>query len=432
MKIIFKDVTVFDGNKFFRGSLAVNGEIIEKVASEGEEIAFDPEKDEVVSGDYIVMPGMINLHTHIPMTLFKGASEDLPLEKWLNDRIFPLESKFISEEMVAIASQWGIAELLKCGVTAFSDMYFYEEKVAEAAQKANVRVFIGEAIFNFPTPAGKMPEDGIAYTEYLAEKYKDDPFVHVAAAPHSAYLCDEKYLLGMKEVADRYALPYHIHMAESRSEVETYAAAHGKTEFERFDELGLLDERFIGAHCVELTDRELDIMAKRQVTAVHCPSSNMKLGNGVARVTEMLEKGINVAVATDGSASNNNLDLMQEAELAAKLQKSARRDPVAFKAMEALRSITSCAGRPLGHGFGTISEGGKADLVLLSKNSYSLYPVYDPAASLLYSSNFSDIEAVYVGGRKVVEHGVVKTLNHDELRQNFAELVKKVTDFLKK
>jgi len=422
---VFKNITVFDGFELFRGSVEVVGKVIGRIEKNEIDIA-DSSDVEVITGDYILMPGMINLHTHIPMTLFKGVSEDLPLEKWLHERIFPLEAKFISAKMCNICGMFGMAELLRSGVTTFSDMYFFEEAVALAAREINIRAMIGEGVINFPSPAGRTPDETIEYTEHLAQKYKDDELISVCCAPHSPYLTEEKYLLKLKEISDSYKIPFHIHMAESRFEVEQYKASTGKTEFERFEELGLLSERFVGAHCVNLADIELEIMARNKVTVAHCPSSNMKLGSGIARVAQMLEKGINVAVATDGSASNNNLNLLAETELASKLQKVDRRDPTVFKSIDALKAITSNAGFIAGKNLGTIKPGAPADLVLIKTDSYEMSPVYDPAPALLYASSHSDIEAVFVAGKKVVENGHILTIDEENLKREFSKFVSKV------
>lgn len=423
-KKIFKNIDIFDGEKFFKGTVVVSGAMIEKVSAEDIDAVFS-DKDEVISGNYILMPGMINLHTHIPMTLFKGVSEDLPLEKWL-ERVFPLEAKFISPEMVQICGMWGMAELLRGGVTTFSDMYFFEESIGKAATEINIKAVLGEGVINFPAPNGMNPMQTIEHTAMLAEKYRNNPLISIAAAPHSPYLTDENYLLKLKEISDKYLIPFHIHMAESQFEVTNYKNTHGKDEFERFEELGLLSDRFIGAHCVNLTDRELEIMARHKVTVAHCPSSNMKLGSGVARVTEMLKAGINVAVATDGSASNNNLNLLAEAELAAKLQKVIQRDPTVFKSIDALKSVTSNPGKPLGKDRGVIKVGAPADLVLIKTDSYEMSPVYEPASALLYASGHSDIEAVFVNGRKVVENGRILTIDENQLRKEFSKIVERV------
>ena len=421
---IFKNIIVFDGLEFFEGTVIVADEVVEKVLR-GSFSNDNGDNCEVITGSYILMPGMVNLHTHIPMTLFKGVSEDLPLEKWL-ERIFPLEAKFISPEMVQICGMWGMVELLRSGVTTFSDMYFFEESIGQAAANINIKAVLGEGVINFPAPNGMNPVQTIEHTAMLAGKYRNHPFISIAAAPHSPYLTDENYLLKLKEISDKYLIPFHIHMAESQFEVTNYRNTHGKDEFERFEELGLLSDRFIGAHCVNLTDRELEIMARHKVTVAHCPSSNMKLGSGVARVTEMLKAGINVAVATDGSASNNNLNLLAEAEFAAKLQKVIQRDPTAFKSIDALKSVTSNPGKPLGKDRGVIKEGALADLVLIRTDSYEISPVYEPASALLYASGHSDIEAVFVNGRKVVENGRILTIDEENLRKEFSKIVERV------
>lgn len=423
-RTIFKDLLIFDGSDFFKGTVVSENGFITSVSMNGD-YGTGCDDCEVISGDYILMPGMINLHTHIPMTLFKGVSEDLPLEKWL-ERIFPLEAKFISPEMVHICGSWGMAELLRSGVTSFADMYFHEDFIGNAAKEINIKAVLGEGVINFPAPSGRSPEQTIEHTAELAQKYRKDPLISVAVAPHSPYLTDELYLLRLKEISDKYLIPFHIHMAESQFEVTNYRNAHGKDEFERFEELGLLCDRFIGAHCVNLTDRELEIMARHKVTAAHCPSSNMKLGSGVARVAEMLKMGINVAVATDGSASNNNLNLLEEAELAAKLQKVSKKDPTVFKSVEALKAVTANPGKPLGKDRGVIKAGSPADLVLIKTDSYEISPVYDPASALLYSSDHSDIKAVFVNGKKVVENGCILTIDEDNLKKEFSKIVERV------
>lgn len=431
MKKLFKNVVIFDGFSFFKGSFSVKNGVFDQVVKDGEEIVQNQE-DEVISGSYIVMPGMVNLHTHIPMALFKGVAEDFPLEVWLNEKIFPLEANFVSPEMVKISSLWGIAELLRSGVTTFSDIYFYEEEVAKAAKEANIKVFIGEGVINFLSPSKKTTQETVEYTRFLAQKYRDDALVSVAAAPHSPYLCAEKYLLELKEISDNYLIPFHIHIAETESEVQTYFKEHGKNEIERFEELGLLSDRFVAAHAVNLSENELNIMAKHSVTVAHCPSSNMKLGSGIAKVAEMIDKNINIAVATDGSASNNNLSLIQEAELAAKLQKVVHKNPLLFKALDALKAITSSAGKPLGKTFGTIQEGGSADFVVVKTDSYELFPIYSYAAALLYSSSFADIDSVYINGKKVVENGKLKTIDCEILNKEFRKLVKSVAEYVSK
>ncbi|HOW52033.1 MAG TPA: amidohydrolase [bacterium] len=414
-KLYFKDVTIFDGAEFFRGSLTTDGDRITRIVRNGE----IPEAGvPTASGEAaLIIPGMVNLHTHVSMTLFKGVAEDLPLKDWLEKRIFPLEAKFISREMCRIAGQWGMAEMLLSGVTAFADMYFFEEEVAAAAKEIGIKAAIGEGVINFPAPNGMSPDETIAFTAHLAEKHKDDPWIFPCCAPHSPYLTDEKYLLALAEISKKYSIPFHIHMAETRHEQEAYRKQRGTREFVRFDELGLLSDRFIAAHSVWVDEREMDIMASHGVTVAHCPSSNLKLGSGIAPVAAMVKRGVNVAVATDGSASNNNLGPLKEAELAAKVQKGTAHDPTVLPAGEVLKMVTSNPGRVLGRSFGRLVEGGSADIVQLRLDSCGIAPVYDPAAALLYASSPADIAAVWVNGRKTVNNGKILTVDMTALKK---------------
>ena len=341
-----------------------------------------------------------------------------------------MESKFVTSEMVYCSSLWSMAESLRSGVTVMNDMYFFEEDVAKAARDINMKVFIWECGFNFPWPSGKNANEIIDFVVNLVEKYKNDKFVNVACTPHSPYLTDEIYLLKFKEISNKYNIPYHIHMAETVQEVVDYEKKNWKTEFERFDELGIIDKHFIWAHCVHLTDKDLNILSKAWATVAHCPSSNMKLWSGIARTVDMIEQWINLSIATDGSASGNNLNLIQEAELATKLQKAVHRDPSVFKSIDALKCITSNAGKPLWQNFWTIQEWWFADLVLIDCSSPELFPTYDICAAILYWSSFVDIKSVYINGKKVVDNWNVLTIDLEKVRTNFVKSVNEVQKYL--
>lgn len=414
-KLYFKDVTIFDGTAFFRGSLTTDGDRITRIVRDG---AIPEGGTPTASGDAVlVMPGMVNLHTHVPMTLFKGVAEDLPLKDWLEKRIFPLEAKFISRDMCRIAGQWAMAEMLLAGVTAFADMYFFEEDIAAAAKEIGIKAAIGGGVINFTTPDGKNPDQMIAYTVELAETYRNDPWVFPCCAPHSPYLTEEKYLLALNEISKKYGIPFHIHMAETRHEQDAYLKQHGTREFIRFDELGLLSDRFIAAHSVWVDEKEMAIMATRGVTVAHCPSSNLKLGSGIAPVAGMVKRGVHVAVATDGSASNNNLDVLKEAQLAAKVQKGVAHDPTVLPALDVLKMVTANPGRALGNSFGRLIEGGAADIVQMHLDTVAIAPAHDPAAALLYAFSPSAVAAVWVNGRKTVENGKILTIDMTSLRK---------------
>jgi len=422
--LYFEDVTIFDGTAFFRGSLATDGSSITHIVRDG---VIPTGGIPTARGEkMLVMPGMVNLHTHVPMAVFKGIAEDLPLKEWLEKRIFPLESQFISREMCRIAGQWGMAEMLLSGVTAFADMYFFEEEIATAAKEIGIKACIGEGVINFTAPTGRDPEETISYTVELIRKYRDDPWVFPCCAPHSPYLTEERYLCALAEIAKEYRVPFHIHLAETQHEQDASLARYGKREVERLDEIGVLSKYVIAAHCVWVDESEMRCMASRGVTVAHCPSSNLKLGSGIAPVAVMLQHGIPVAVATDGSASNNNLDLINEAELAAKVQKGIHRDPTLIPASTALSMVTSIPGKVLGYSFGRLIEGGSADIVLMNLGSCFTAPLYDPAAAVIYASSPATIVGVWVNGHRVVEEGRLLTIDVNILAREVERMAETV------
>lgn len=418
----FKNIDIFDGDKFFKGSLVTEGAIIKEIGAN-----TVPGSDyEEITGEYLLIPGLINAHTHVPMTLFKNAAEDLSLHDWLTTRIFPLEAKFISAEMCRIAGLWGMAEMLLNGITAFMDMYFYEEDIAAAAREIGIKAVIGEGVINFPAATGRSPEQTLEYTAYLAEKYKNDEYIYVAVAPHSPYLTEEKYLLELNRISEKYNLPFHIHMAETKAEADDYSAKYGKREYVRFHELGLLSKRFIGAHSVWVNSAEIEVMAANNISIAHCPSSNMKLGSGLAPVSAMMKAGVNVMIGTDGSASGNNLDILKEAGFAAKLQKGMNNDPTLMKAEDCLKAVTSNAGKILGGSFGRLVKGGRADMALINLAHPEIFPAHSLSAALLYASSPRSIKSVFVEGRKVAEDGRMLTIDMSALQAEFKKLSQKV------
>lgn len=429
MAVIFQNLNVFDWFEIFKWSVSFSNERVDKIVKFPEMIDICP-WDEVISWNYFLMPWMVNLHTHAAMSLFKSAWEDLPLHERLNNKIFPLESKFVTSEMVYYSSLWAMIESLRSWVTTMNDMYFFEEDVAQAAKDINIKVFIWECAFNFSWPSWKDAVLILEEIEQWIEKYKNEKLVNLTCTPHSPYLTDEKYLLKFKELSDKYQIPYHIHMSETEKEVKDYKAKYWKTEIERFYELWILNEHFIWAHSIYLIDNDLTLIDKAKATVVHCPSSNMKLWSWIARISDIINKWINLTIGTDGSASGNNLNLIQEAELATKLQKWYLKDSSAFKSIDALKSITSNAGKPLWKYFGTIQVWGYADLVLIDCSSPELYPTYDIWAAILYWSSQSDIKSVYVNWKKVVDRWNILTLDVDNIRNEFSKFVNEVQKYL--
>lgn len=374
--------------------------------------------DEVIDvGNSIVMPGLINTHTHAAMAYFRGLADDLPLDVWLEKHIWPAEAKNINHEFIKKSSELAILEMLKSGITCFNDMYFYEEVTAEAAKKAGIRAVIGEGILNFPTPSCKTPDETMDKTIELAEKYKDDELISAAMAPHSIYACDKKVLIKTKEIAEKYNLPIHIHVSETKKEAEDCKNQHGKSPVEYLDELGILSEKLIAAHSVWLSGSDLKIYKNRGVKAAHCPISNMKLASGAAHVGRMLEFGIPVGLGTDGAASNNTLDLFSDMRACALLHKVNELDPEAASAKEVVKMATIKGAEVLGmeKEIGSLETGKKADIITINLDKPHLTPIYDPYSHLVYCVNGDDVENSIVNGKIIMRNRKVKTLDEKKI-----------------
>lgn len=283
---------------------------------------------------------LVNAHTHAAMVAFRGMAEDMPLEKWLKEYIWPLEKEKVNPEFVYQNTKIAIREMQKNGIKVFNDMYFFEDQVARAAQDLKMRAVIGEGIFDFPTPSARMPEEALEITEKLLVKYKDNPYVSVAVAPHSIYTVSEKILIKAKELAKKYNTIYHIHLAEIKFEFDECLKKLKLTPAGYLEKLGLLDEKTVLAHCVWLADKDIDILARTNAKVIHCPLSNLKLGSGIAPVAKMLEKGITVALGTDSPASSNRLDIWEAGKVASLLQKGVNQDPTKISAKKAVEMMT--------------------------------------------------------------------------------------------
>ena len=269
----------------------------------------------------LVMPGFVNCHTHAAMTCFRGIADDLELMEWLNDYMFPAEAKNVNPHLAYWGSLLACAEMIKSGTTTFCDMYIFEEETARAAKEAGVRCLVGEVLFDFPSPSCKTTEEGLAYTRRLAEKWYNDPLVKIIVEPHSLYTCSRPLLQKAKIIADEFGLMLGIHLLENQQEHDQLLEKHGKSAVTFLDDIGCLDEKLLAFHCVYLTLYDIHRVAKHGCKVSHNPASNMKLGNGIPPITDMLEAGITVGLGTDGCASNNTLDMIKEMSTAAKLHK---------------------------------------------------------------------------------------------------------------
>jgi 5-methylthioadenosine/S-adenosylhomocysteine deaminase len=380
----------------------------------------------------IIMPGLVNGHTHAAMTCFRGIADDMELMDWLNDYIFPAEARNVDPELAYWGSMLACAEMIKSGTTTFSDMYIFEEETAKAAQKAGMRCLLGEVLFDFPSPNFSTPAEGLAYSEKLIQTWADDPLVNIMVEPHSLYTCSPKLLKASKALADRYQVPLATHFLENKAEAKDLRIKYGKRATQFLLELGLLDERFIAFHCVMMDEEDIDLFSDRGCKVVHNPESNMKLASGVAAISTMLKKGVIVGLGTDGCASNNNLDMFQEMDTAAKLEKSARLDPTVMSARTVIRMATCNGAKVLGLDslIGTIAVGKKADICIVDMNKPHLTPMYDEYSHLVYAVNGSDVDTVLINGQVVMQNRKLLTIDEEEAMRRVREIAVRVRESL--
>src|SRR6266403_1647549 len=384
------------------GAVAVNGDAIVAVGSRANMEAKYVAAQSINAGGKLVLPGFINGHTHVPMTLLRGLRDDVTLDEWLRKYIFPAEAKNVTEEFVRWGTRLAAAEQIRGGVTTFADMYYFEDAIAEETKAAGMRGVLGETILDFPAPDNKNNAAMLEYTENFLKRWQGDPLIHAAVAPHSIYTDSEKTLKDSAALARKYNAPLLIHVAETKKELNDSREKNGTTPVQYLDKLGILGPDVLAAHCVWVDETDRKILAQRQVGCVHNPSSNMMLASGVAPVIEERAAGIAVGLGTDSPAgSNNDLNLMEEMDLAAKLQKITKIDPRALGAKAAVEMATIEGARALHmeKEIGSVETGKKADLILIGLDAPNAVPMYDVYAQLAYALKGSDVETVIIGGR---------------------------------
>lgn len=408
------------------------------VAIEGEKIIAVGEKEDIeklyTSGEVIdareslVMPGLVNCHNHAPMTYFRGLADDLELMDWLNNYIFPAEAMFVNEEFSYLGGLLACAEMIKSGTTTFCDMYIFEDEVARAAKKAGMRCLVGEVLFDFPSPNFKTPEEGLMYSEFLIQKWANDPLVNILVEPHALYTCSSNLLRESKKLADKYGVPLGTHYLESRSEKEQLTEKFGKSPTHFLRDMGYLSDRFIAFHCVCLEEEDMRIFADYGCKVVHNPESNMKLASGVAPVPEMMRAGVTVGLGTDGCASNNNLDMFQEMDTAAKLHKVAKLDPTVMDAKTVVRMATCEGAKALGmeNIVGSLKAGMKADIIIINLNKPHLTPLYNEYSHIVYAVNGADVDTVLINGKVVMKNRKLLTIAEDEMMATVEETAIKI------
>jgi 5-methylthioadenosine/S-adenosylhomocysteine deaminase len=354
----------------------------------------------------IILPGLVNTHTHLPMVFFRGLADDQPLMDWLNHYIFPAESRYVNREMVYVGSRLAIAEMILSGTTTFCDGYFYESSVAQAAVDAGIRAVTAQGFIDPPVAGKDALSENIHVAEKFVEKWRrKSPRVIPALFCHSPYTCSPETLRRIKDVARQAKVPYIIHLSETRDEVRIIRERHGVSPVMHLEKTGVLDETTIAVHCVWPEGGEIDLLSERGVKVSHNPESNMKLASGVAPVPDMLERGITVGLGTDGCASNNNLDMFQEMGTAAKLHKVRRLDPTVMDAVTVVKMATREGARVLGlaDAIGSIEPGKCADLILLDTRKPHLTPLYNCYSQLVYAASGADVSTVIIDGKIILK-----------------------------
>ena len=408
--------------EFNPGFVAVSGPDIVAVGPMAEAARWSATQTVDASGG-IILPGLVNTHTHAAMTCFRGMADDLPLMDWLENHIFPAEAR-LDHGRVKTGTLLACAEMILSGTTCFCDMYLFEDAVAEAAHEAGLRAVVGEVLYDVPSPNYGPPAAGLAYTEELIAKWESHPLITIAVEPHSPYLCAPDLLRRCGEIARRHDVPLVIHLAETRAEVETTQDRYGVTPVRHLANLGLLYPGLLACHGVMLTETDMDLLQAHDVKIAHNAESNMKLASGIAPVPQLLERGICVGLGTDGCASNNNLDLMSEMDTVAKLHKVNTLDPTVMDAETVLAMATIEGARALGlaERIGSLEPGKEADLIVIDTRQPHLTPLYHPASHLVYAARGGDVSTALVRGRMVMEKRRLLTLDLDRVMHDVRRL----------
>ncbi len=378
----------------------------------------------------LLMPGLINTHTHAAMSVFRGFADDLPLDRWLHEIIFPAEAAHVSPDLVYAGSLLSCVEMLKNGITTFCDGYFFEEEAARAALESGMRAVLGQGILDFPSPDQPDPAMRKERVESFLDSFpKDDQDrLHPSLFCHACYTCGPTTLQWTKDFCRKRDILFQIHISETLAEIRDVVKIYGLSPVKHLDRLGVLDEKTLGAHAIWIEEDEIEILADRRVAISHNVESNMKLASGVSPVPRMLGAGIRVGLGADGCASNNHLDLFKEMDKAAKLHKVYGRDPVTCRASDVLRMATRLGADALGLGnlTGSLEVGKKADIAAIDLNQPHLTPIYDPISHLVYSVRGSDVRRVWVNGRQIVAEGEVKSVDSLQVMKEINKIAQKI------
>jgi len=417
-------------NIIHNGMVAISGSTISYIGKDKKD-SIKTKKDLDTQGG-LILPGLINSHTHAAMSLFRGLADDLPLMEWLHNYIFPVERK-MDADFVRVGTLLACAEMILSGTTTFCDMYLFEDEVARAAKEVGMRSVVGEVIYDFPSPNYGTLEKGFIYTEALIERWEQDPLINIAVEPHSLFTCGEELLRKANDLALKRGVPLILHLAETKEEVYEIEKRFRKRPVQHLKDLGLLGSHLIVDHCVHINESEIELLAENNVCIVHNPESNMKLASGIAPVPDMIAKGITVGLGTDGCASNNNLDLFGEMDMAAKLHKVNNLDPTVMNAQTLVEMATIDGAKVIGLEkiIGSLEAGKRADLIVLDTHKPHLVPMYNPYSHLVYAATGHDVKHSIIDGNIVMEDRRLLTLDVEDIIELSKEKSHKVKEWVK-
>src|SRR5213080_2379078 len=413
-------VVTMDGARHVieNGAIAIKAGRIEAIGRANEIDQRYAAREVVNATGKVVIPGLINGHTHVPMVLFRGLADDLDLQEWLTKYIFPAEAKNVTEEFVRVGTRLGLAEMIRGGTTTYCDMYYFEDAIADETAKAGVRGVLGETVIDFPVADNKTNAEAMAYVEKFVQHWKGNELIVPAIAPHAPYSVSEAHLKAARAFSDRTGAPIVMHISETKREVDDSIKAKGAAPIDYLNRIGFLNNRVIAAHVVWPSEEELGLLKKLGVGIVHNPQSNMKLASGVAPVPEMLQEDLPVGLGTDGAASNNDLNIWEEIDTAALLHKLIARDPKVVSAQEAFEMATIRGARALHleKEIGSIEKGKRADLVIVDLDDLNQTPYYNIYSDLVYATKAADVRTVIIEGRVVMRDRRLLTLNEETIK----------------
>ena len=422
MDLIIKGATIVTMDSSRRvinnGAVAVDHGRIAAVGTAADIDAAYTAREVLNADGRVVIPGLINGHTHVPMTLFRGIADDLDLQEWLTKYIFPAEAKNVTEDFVRAGTRLGLAEMIRSGTTTYCDMYYFEDAIADETFKAGMRGVLGETVIDFPVADNKSNADAMTYVERFVNHWKGNALIIPAIAPHAPYTVSEDHLKAARAFSDRTGAPVVIHISETKREVDDSIKSKGASPIDYLNRIGFLTDRVIAAHVVWPTEEELGLLKRLGVGVVHNPQSNMKLASGVAPVPDMLKNDLAVGLGTDGAASNNDLNLWEEMDTAAKLHKVFSKDPKVVSAREAFEMATIRGARALHleKEIGSIEAGKHADLVVVDLDDLNQTPFYNIYSDLVYSAKAGDVRTVIIEGRIVMRDRRLLTLNEETIK----------------